>query len=94
MYSGVLLVIAGDGQERNMTLTNSSLLRYVKDNNLSSIAHNGQALEEKIMSTCEISVTVNEDGVVSHFGEENPEHSAHAAEADEDLAKFLSQVFE
>ncbi|KAG5261316.1 hypothetical protein AALO_G00302550 [Alosa alosa] len=49
-HSGVLVVIGGDGEEHTMTLTNSAVFTYVRDNSLSSSAHNGRVLEDQVMS--------------------------------------------
>lgn len=66
-YSGVLIVIGGDGEERSMALTNSAVLTYVKDHSLSSSALDGQALEETVIAMPELEVIVNHDGMVVRF---------------------------
>ncbi|KAK0151769.1 hypothetical protein N1851_006870 [Merluccius polli] len=66
-YSGVLIVIGRDGEERSMTLTNSAVLTYVKDHSLSSSALDVSALEETVIATPELEVTVNHDGMVVRF---------------------------
>ncbi|XP_041957558.1 uncharacterized protein LOC121715727 [Alosa sapidissima] len=81
-YSGVLVVIGGHGEERTMTLTNSSVFNYVRDNYLTCSAHDGRALEDQVMSLSELDVTVNEGGLVVRFGKQAEEVRGAAKETE------------
>ncbi|XP_062386831.1 uncharacterized protein LOC134075278 [Sardina pilchardus] len=67
-YSGVLIVLDRNGEERSMSLTNSAIFAYVRDNFLNSSAHDGAALEESVMVLSEVEVTISCDGLVVCFG--------------------------
>lgn len=66
-YSGVLILVGGDGEEHPMSFTNSAVFTFVRDNFLSSSGYNGPALEETVMALSELEVTVNEEGLVVRF---------------------------
>ena len=66
-YSGVLIVVGRDGEERSMSFTNSAVFGFVRDPFLSSGAHDGPALEETVIAMPEVEVTVNADGLVVRF---------------------------
>ena len=68
-YSGVLIVVGGDGEERSMVLTNSAVFGFVREHFLSASAHDGPALEESVMAMPEIEVTINAEGLVVRFAE-------------------------
>ncbi|CAL8342196.1 unnamed protein product [Boreogadus saida] len=66
-YSGLLFVVAGDGYERSMSLTNSAVSGFVRDNCLSCSAFDGPALDEMVFVMSELEVTVNAEGLVERF---------------------------
>ena len=65
-YSGVLIVDVRDGEERTMAFSNSAICAYMNDHSLSS-AVDGQTLEEMIIETPELEVSINSDGIVVSF---------------------------
>lgn len=66
-YTGVLIVMGGDGEELSGTLTNSAVFQYVRDNFLSASAHDGSVLEEHVLGQGELEVTTNGEGLVQRF---------------------------
>ncbi|KAK0137099.1 hypothetical protein N1851_026710 [Merluccius polli] len=67
-YSGLLIVVGGDGEECSMVLTSSGVCGFVREHFLSASAH-GPALEETVIAMPEIEVTINAEGLVVRFAE-------------------------
>ncbi|KAK0152417.1 hypothetical protein N1851_006068 [Merluccius polli] len=68
-YSGLLIVVGGDGEERSMVLSNSAVFAFVRERFLSGSAHDGPALEETVIAIPEVEVTINAEGLVVRFAE-------------------------
>ena len=66
-YSGKLVVVARDGEECSMVLTNSAVSAFVRDQPLLTSAHDAQALEEILIVMPELEVTFNSEGLVERL---------------------------
>ena len=62
-YSGKLIVVARDGEECSMVLTNSAVSEFVRDQVLLTSADDAQALEEMIIAMPELEVTFSSEGL-------------------------------
>ncbi|KAL2076315.1 hypothetical protein ACEWY4_028087 [Coilia grayii] len=67
-YSGMVMVATRNGEELSLTLTNSAVFNYVRDNYLARMAHDGPSLEEEVIGLSELEATVNGEGLVVRFG--------------------------
>ncbi|KAL2076441.1 hypothetical protein ACEWY4_027969 [Coilia grayii] len=67
-YSGVFILVTRNGEELSLTLTNSAVFNYVRDNYLARMAHDGPSLEEEVMGLSELEATVNGEGLIVRFG--------------------------
>ena len=66
-YSGQLIVLKRDGEECSMVLTNSAVSEFVRDQVLTTSAHDAQALEEMIIAMPELEVTFTSEGLVERL---------------------------
>ncbi|XP_059903409.1 uncharacterized protein LOC132454206 [Gadus macrocephalus] len=66
-YSGKLIVVARDGEECSMVLTNSAVSEFVRAQVLLTSAHDAQALEEIIIAMPELEVTFSSEGLVERL---------------------------
>ena len=66
-YSGVLIVVGGDGEERSLSLSNSAVFAFAKGPSITCSAHDGEGLEEVVMAMPEVEVTVDAEGLVVCF---------------------------
>lgn len=68
-YSVVLIISRENGEDSSLTLTNSSVFNYVRDNGLTDIAQDGRAIEEHVMALSDTEVTINGEGLIISFGQ-------------------------
>ncbi|KAL2076442.1 hypothetical protein ACEWY4_027970 [Coilia grayii] len=64
----VVILARGNGEELSLTLTNSAVFHYVRENCLARIAQDGPSLEEEVMKLSKVEATVNGEGLVVRFG--------------------------
>ncbi|CAL8363061.1 unnamed protein product [Arctogadus glacialis] len=96
-YSGKLVVVARDGEECSMVLTNSAVSAFVRDQPLLTSAHDAQALEEILIAMPELEVTFNSEGLVERLAPpavaegEAPVHSGqgNVLDAEEALTSYV-----